>query len=384
LTQSQFSADRREQATANPLSWHVPVRATAGGAVARVVTEARTTQLSVPGCGPLLVNAGQTGYYRTLYTPPQAAALTGVFPQLGPVDEYGLIADSMALSRAGYQPMLIGLNFLDAMPAIGNAQVVQNVIGEWDDLYDLLDGDPAAQTGIAQRVVGKFGPRLQQLGFAPKAGEPVADAVLRPTLIDALGKYRDPAVLAEAARLFAAWKQDPNAIPGSLKTSWLRMIARNADAATWDAIHQRARATNGSIERTELYELLGRAENEALAKRALDLALTNEPGKTTSSGIISTVAAQHPRLAIDFVLAHLDQVNQLIDISGRSSFMRRLAYGSHDPALIPILENYAKANLAASDRKPIDQVIDRIRSQSSQMQRIQAETDQWLQAHPQG
>jgi aminopeptidase N len=384
LTQSQFSADQKDKATASPLSWHVPVRATAGGAEARVVTNGRNTQLTVPGCGPLLVNAGQTGYYRTLYTPVAAAALTSVLPRLAGADQYGEIADAMALSTWGYQPMGIGLDFLDALPAGGNAQVVQNVVSTWDSLRDLLDLDPANQSAIAQRVVSKFGPRLQQLGFTPKDGEPVADAVLRPTLIGALAKYRDPRVLAEANRLFAAWKQDPNAIPGSLKTIWLRAIARNADAATWDAIHQRAKSTTGSLEKAALYQLLGRASDEALARRALELAMTDEPGKTISSGIIGAVAAEHPRMAIDYVLAHLNQVNELIDISGRSRFMQRLASSSHDAALIPVLEAYAKANLAASDRKPIDQTIDRIRSRSSQIPRIDAETSAWLKAHPQG
>ena len=218
----------------------------------------------------------------------------------------------------------------------------------------------------------------------PKTGEPAVDAVLRPTLIATLGKYRDPAVLAEASRLFAAWKQDPEAIPGSLKSTWLGVIARNADAATWEALHQRARATSGTVERTSLYQMLGRTQDEGLSRRALDLALTDEPGKTISSGMITAVAGQHPKLAIDFVLSHLSQVNQLIDISGRSRFMQRLAGSSRDPALIAVLEAYASANLADSDRKPIQQAIDRIRSQSAETARIRAETEAWLKAHPQG
>jgi aminopeptidase N len=382
LTQSQFSADRREQVSEAPLSWHVPVRATTGGQVARIITNGPTTRLSVPGCGPLLVNAGQTGYYRTLYTPEEAAALVAVVSQLSPVDQTGEIADAMALSSAGYQPMATGLAFLDAMPPSGNAKVIPYVLGEWDDLFDLLDADPVHQTAISQRVVRNFGPRLQQLGFTPKASEPAADALLRSSLIGALGKYRDPRVLAEASRLFAAWKRNPDAIPGSLKTVWLRVIARNADHATWDALHEKAHETSSALERSALYQLLGRAKDEALARRALDLALTSEPGQTISSGIITAVAAQHPRLAIEFVLAHLNQVNQLIDISGRSSFMQRLAGASHDASLIPVLEAYAKANLAPSDRKPIDRAIGRIRAQSSQIGRISAETAAWLRAHP--
>jgi len=382
LTQGQFSADRKDAVAAAPLAWHVPVKATAGSSTVQVVTTGPTTQLTVPGCGPLLLNVGQYGYYRTLYTPQQDQALAAKLPQLQPVDQYGLIANGMALSLAGYQPMQPGLDFLAAMPATGSAKVLQRVVGQWDGLYDRLEGDPAAQAAIAARVIRAFGPRLGELGFAPRAGEPTVDALLRPSLISVLGKYRDPRVLAEATRLFAAWKQDANAIPGSLKSTWLGVIARNADAATWDAIHERAKATTGTVERSSLYQLLGRTRDEALARRALDLALTTEPGKTVSAGIITSVADQHPRLAIDFVLAHLTEVNQLIDISGRSRFMQRLAGSSRDAALIPILEAYANANLAPSDRKPIQQSIDRIRVQSEQAPRIRAETNAWLAAHP--
>jgi aminopeptidase N len=381
LTQTQFSADRKEQAAANPLSWHVPVRASAGGAGAQVVTDGRTSQLRVPGCGTLLVNAGQSGYYRTLYTPQEAATLAGELPRLAAVDQYGLIADSMALSKVGYQPMGIGLDILAAIPSAGNAKVVQQAVRSWDRLYDQLEGNDSAQGAIAARVVRDFGPRLTQLGLAPKAGEPATDAVLRPTLIAALGKYRDPAVLAEASRLFAAWKTNPDAIPGSLKTTWLSVIARNADAATWETMHAKAKATSSTVERSALYQLLGDVHDEALARRTLELALTDEPGKTVSAGMITSVAEEHPKLALDFVLAHLDQVNRLIDISGRSRFVQRLVAGSHDTAFIPVLEKYASEHLAATDRKPIQQSIDRIRYESSQIGRIQSETAAWLKAH---
>jgi hypothetical protein len=384
LTQGQFSADRKAEAAARPLAWHVPVKATAGSATEQLVTAGRATQITVPGCGPLLLNPGQTGYYRTLYTPQQGQALAARMPQLAPVDQYGLIANAIALSLAGYQPMTVGLDFLNAMPPQGSAKVVQRVVNRWDDLYDRLEGDPAAQSAIAARVVSAYGPRLNQLGFAPKTAEPAVDAILRPTLIATLGKYRDPQVLAEAGRLFTAWKSDPNAIPGSLKSTWLGVIARNADAATWDAIHERAKATTGTVERASLYRLLGGAKDEALGRRALELALTAEPGKTVSAGMISAVADRHPRMAIDFVLAHLGEVNQLIDISGRSRFMQRLTSSSRDAALIPILETFATANLAATDRKPIQQAVDRIRFESAELPRIRTQTTAWLQAHPRG
>jgi aminopeptidase N len=382
LTQSQFSNDEGAATAAHPLSWHVPVRASAGGAVTQVVTSGPTTQITTAACGPLLINVGQTGYYRTLYQPAQAQALEGAFASLGPVDQFGVMSDQLAVSNAGYQPMAIGLDFLSEVPANGNAKLVQAAVRNWSGLYDDLESDPAARSAIADRVIRGYGPRLQQLGFLPKAGEPAVDALLRATLIGTLGKLKDPSVLAEANRLFAAWQSDSNAIPGSLKQTWLGVIARNADTATWNALHAKAQAATGAVERTSFYELLGASSDEALARRALELALTNEPGKTDSAGIITTVAQQHPRMAVDFALSHLAEVNQLVDISGRSRFMQRLSSGSSDASLISILQAYANANLAAPDRKPIDQAIEHIRFEADKLPRIRSEVSAWLRAHP--
>jgi aminopeptidase N len=384
LTQSQFSNDQRAEVTARPLSWHVPVRASAGGAQSQIVTQGPATQIAVGGCGPLLINAGQTGYYRTLYQPAEARALQGAFAALGPVDQFGVMSDQLALSEAGYQPMAVGLDFLSEVPANGNAKLVQAALGQWNDLYDDVESDPAARAAIASRVIRIYGPRLQQLGFAPRAGEPAVDALLRSSLIGTLGKFSDAAVLAEANRLFAAWQTNPDAIPGSLKQTWLRVVARNADEATWNIIHAKARAATNSVERTSLYQLLGATKDENLARRALDLALTNEPGKTDAAGIITSVSGQHQRMAVDFTLAHLQQINQLVDISGRSRFMQRLSGGSSDPALIPILQNYADQNLAASDRKPIDQAINVIRWRAGKLARERSEVAAWLQNHAAG
>jgi aminopeptidase N len=382
ITQSQFSVDQRAEAAANPRRWHVPVRASAGGATTQIVTAGPTAQIAVPGCGALLLNPGQAGYYRTLYTPAQLQALQGAFGRLAAVDQYGVMNDQLALSTAGYQPMAASLDFLGEVPAAGNAKLVEAAVEEWSALYDDFDKDAVAQAAIASRVSHLYGPRLQQLGFLPRAGEPATDTLLRESLIGTLGKMGDAAVVAEANRLFAAWQNNPNAIPGSLKQTWLRVIARNADQSSWEILHAKAKAASGSVERTSLYQLLGATRDEALARRALELALTDEPGKTTSAGIITAVAGAHPRLAVDFVLGHLAEVNQLIDISGRSRFMQRLVRSSSDASLIPTLESYAIANLAATDRKPIEQAVDRLRFESSSLPRIRAEVKAWLQAHP--
>ena len=378
LTQGQFSSDRRSGPS---LSWHVPVRASAGGAVSQAVTEGRTTRMTVEGCGPLLINAGQTGYYRTLYKPDETEALRAAFPTLSPVDQYGAMQDALALSRSGYQPMDRALVLMDAVAPTANGKVVERAVLDWADLYSTLDGDKTSQAAIAARI-GAHGARLKAIGLTPREGEAPVDALLRPVLITELGRVGDPAVVAEANRLFAAWIQDRNAIPGSLKSAWLEVVARNATPATWNALHAAARTTASQAERSSLYGLLSSARDETLARQALELAISGEPGKTISSSMITTVAESHPQLAFDFVLAHLAQINPLVDLSGRSRFVAGLVSDSGDEALIPRLEAYGQATFTPENRKPIQSAVTRIRWQAANLGRIRSETAAWLKAHP--
>jgi aminopeptidase N len=381
FTQSQFSNDRRRAVRTKPLSWHVPVRVSSGGAPAQIITSARSARIEAPGCGTLLINPGQTGYFRTLYAPAQAEALRAAFPRLHAVDQYGLLSDALALSTAGYQPMARALDLLAAVPADAHGKVYEKALFSWANLHDELDGNPAAQTAIRTRVLRNYWPRLQRLGFVPRVGEPPLDALLRPSLIQVLGDLGDPHVVGEGQRLLAAWQGDPNAIPGSLKESWLRVVARNATPATWETLHRIAARTHGTVERTTYYQLLGEARSEALARRALELALTSEPGSTISAGMIRAASVKHPAVTLDFVLGHLAQVNRLVDLSGRSRFVGQLVQESGDAALVPKLLAYANANLRAEDRRPVEQAVARIRWKAEYRPRVRTEVIGWLNSH---
>ena len=78
----------------------------------------------MPGCGPLIVNYGQAGYYRTLYTPAMLTRLTENFARLRPLDQIGLLADNWALGLAGYQSPAAALDMADAAPADAQQQIV--------------------------------------------------------------------------------------------------------------------------------------------------------------------------------------------------------------------------------------------------------------------
>ncbi|MEA3066440.1 MAG: hypothetical protein QOJ27_2901 [Sphingomonadales bacterium] len=376
LRQSEFSRDRQDQPAK---AWRVPViAASVGGAEVRTLVSGGGAALAVPGCGPVVVNSGQTGYYRTLYSQDLLDRLTASFARLKPIDQIGLLADNWGLGLAGYQSAAEALDMVDAVPANANPQVWSRVAAILSRVDELYEADPAHRAMISRYASARLSPVLKRIGWAPRAGEAPTVPVLRADLIKTLGEMGDEAVVAEANRRLAAG--DPLATAGPLRTTILAVNARNIDAAGWERLRAQARAERSPLVKAQLYRLLGTARDPALAQRALDLALTDEPGATTGSAIISAVSEQHPDLAFDFAARNREKVEGLVDISSRSRFLAGLGGGSADPAMIGKLEDYAKRHLNAQSRGRVDVAIasirDRIRVRTTRLPDI----TRWLEA----
>jgi aminopeptidase N len=357
----------------------VPVIAsTIGAAEVRTLVTGGTGSLAVPGCGPLVVNSGQTGYYRTLYTPALLDKLTASFARLKPIDQIGLLADTWGLGLGGYQSAAETLDMIEAVPANANTQLYERVAGILNSVYDMYEGDERHQALVARYASAKLLPVLNRIGWKPKAGEAPTVPVLRSELIATLGEMGDRDVVNEVNRLLAAG--DPIATAGPLRSTILFVSARNIDAAGWDRLRAQARAETNPLVKAQLYRLLGSARDPALAQRALDLALTDEPGATTSPGIIASVAGPHPDLAYDFALRHREKVEAMVDISSRSRYLPGLAGGSADPAMVAKLQDYATRYLTPGSRGRADVAIaaiqDRVRVRQSRLPDI----SRWLEA----
>ncbi|WP_251567102.1 M1 family metallopeptidase [Erythrobacter sp. 3-20A1M] len=380
LTQSQFSQDQKDAVAANPQGWRIPLLVSVGGgAPMRSVMDGKSASMTLNGCGTVLVNAGQLGYYRTLYPAKMLTALRTDMGKLAPIDQLGLLRDQSALSSAGYQKMGVALDLLAAVPRNANPLVAESAIGSWAGLYALLEDDDAAQAKVAKMATAAWGPRLQALGYDPRPSDQVPEENLRSSLLGALGAMGDEKVLAEAAKRFDALKTNPAALDGPLKTTWLAIVASNAIDAQWNQLLSLAQNSDSSVQRSTYYALLGAADDDTLAQRALDLALSGDVGMTDSAAIISAVASGHGDLAFNFVLDNQAKVNSLVDDSGMARFLARLAGGVKDEKSIARLEAFKKT-LSADLQKPIDRSIAINRQRESVKPRQIAEVKSWLAA----
>lgn len=378
LSQGEYSRDQKNKA---PLSWNVPVKAqVVGGEAQRLILTGGKGQVTLPGCGAYVVNAGQTGYYRSLYPATNVAALAKEFTKLSSIDQTGLLADNFQLGLGGYQPIGLALDLVDAVPATATPAVLAEVPDYLGSAYAMVESDKSAQARVAAYASAKLTPLLTGIGYDAKAGEGAQVPVLRSALVSTLGDMGDKAVVAEANRRFAALDGNPAALDGPLRNVWLGIIAKNADQATWDKLRSLAKGAKTDLEKSTLYALLGSAKDQKLGAQALDLALTDEPGKTTSAAIISQVGVAHSMLAVDYVLAHRAQYEAMIDVSARSQALARLGGGSADPAMAIKLDAYATQHLTPESRKVVDRAIAAVKTRIETRERLKAPTTAWFAA----
>jgi aminopeptidase N len=377
LAQDRFADDASGKAAT---VWHVPVTVAGldGKIVWRgIVTRDAQAELKLPAGTVPVVNAGQSGYFRTLYSSEALKPLIAHFAQLAPEDQLGLISDTRALGYSGYQSLSDFMGIASKATAAMDHAVLATLVGRLQGI-DQLYNDLRAQA--AYRAFGRklLDPIFATVGWNAKPGENQNTALLREQLISALSEFDDPAVIAGARERFTAFLGNHDALAPDLRHSVLAAVAQHADAATWEQLHNLAKATTNSLEKEEYYRFLGSAWNRELAQRALDLAMTDEAVVTTRPNIVGAVSDRYPELAFDFTVAHWDRMRAMLEPDSRNQYVPRLVNGAYDPALAGKLQAFAEKNIPANAREAVVKAKAAIAYYARVRKDRLPEVDRWL------
>ena len=252
------ASSRKDRPDKQPLAWRVPViaAASAAGEPVRTLVEGGTATVDVPGCDPVVVNAGQSGYYRTLYAPRAVRAHRGRFRRAArrSTSSACWATAGRSAARACSRPRTSS-TWRGATPADADPQI-------W--------GEIAADLRRARRLLraatGTRGDAFRTLrARAPGAG-------LRARRLDRAagraGAGRDPAHAADrhagrarrsggdrrgAPPLTPRRRRTRRRCPAPLRKTILGVVARHADAATWDQLHAAALAEKTPLVKDQLY-----------------------------------------------------------------------------------------------------------------------------------
>ena len=380
LTQERLVADHGVAAEG---AWHIPVtaRPIAGGVESHATVRAGPLIQALHSIspGPLVVNAGQVGYYRTLYAPSALKPLADRMARLDPADQLGLIADAWALGEAGDEPASDALMLIARLPADAEAGVwiqALDTLSRVDELYDGLPGQAAFRAWARARLR----PVLARVGWGARSSRADTLAVLRAELLVTLGDLDDPQVAAEAKVRFQRFLKDPSSLSPDIRQAVLRIAGRHADASTFEALRRLARAATDPQEQRQYLEALSRAKDPDIARRALDLSLSNEAPTTIGPVMIRTVAVEHPDLAWAFALAHAKALEPRLDPSQTVTFTPGLLRSTNDVAWADRLRDYTIKTYPPGSRRESGKIEAGIR-QRAEIRRLRLpDIDRWLAA----
>jgi aminopeptidase N len=361
LAQTRFGID--DSAKIGTQTWRVPVAITALGGTDLThvtVSGAAGTSVTLAACGPVLLNLGQSAYFRSHYTPDDFALLATRFAQLAPADQLGLLNDTEALASVGEAPVAQFLELTTKLPPDGEALVWSALTAsliEFDNLYVGRSGRTAFRN-YARALLER---PLARVGWDAHTGEADNVAILRAAILGAMGHFGDAAVVAEARRRFAQFLSAPSGVNAAQREIVLGVVAENADSATWDKIHSLARSAPTELEKQGYYRFLGAVADPQLAQRALNLSLTAEAPITLRPLIISSISSNHPDLAANFAMAHWDAIAALLESNSQAQFVPRLASGSCDLDMVGRLNEFAAGHVPTSARRSFEMAIGSIR-----------------------
>jgi aminopeptidase N len=376
VAQSHFAIDTE---STRARLWHVPalIASLAAEPVAAVVTGAEPELIEVSGCDAPILNAGQTSYFRSHYSTAGMAAVAAHYAALSAEDQLGVLNDTRALAYSGQEPMTSLLHLLQQFPPNADPVVSVALVGLLRGLDRLYEGRPtrAAYHTFARTLLN---PLFARLGWDKRLDEADNNAVLRASLIAALGDFGDQAVLAEARQRFKHYVDDPSSLDAGVRRAVLGVIATHADRRTWDQLHAMAKSAASEIERQDFYDLLAAPQDTALVQQALDLAVSGEPPPTVAPDMVSTAARRHPALSFEFASAHWQQLAPLIEPASQARFVPGLVDDAADLRLIGKLDAFAARSIPADARQDLRKAESNIRYLAAVVKFRLPQLDRWI------
>jgi aminopeptidase N len=332
-------------------------------------------------CGEALtLNAGLTGFYRTAYDDATMKSNIAAFGTLPDADRIALLDDQWALALAGRAPLATYFTLAQAMGDDINARAWVQIAGalEMLEVYERRTPGYAAYVTYARSLLK---PLALQLGWDARPNETPDVAQLRQEVLLDLGSWGDPGVVAQAQKRFAAFVKNRRAIPVDAQSTILTIVAKNADAATFDRLHAVAKSSTSEPELRRDYEALMYVRDDALAKRALTIALSNEiPPQADNDRVflVANLNDAHPTLSWRAYTHNVDRLLKPYQSDIPNILAVYVPAGYWNSAPLATIEAFVKPRIPASYRKTLDRGMARARFSVALRKTLIPGTDAYL------
>jgi aminopeptidase N len=377
LAQERFTLN---DSKAPALTWNVPViLADEAGTRRTVLLEPGPQKLRLERCGALLANAGDTGYYRSQYDNRNFRRLVPALKQLPAPDRLRLLLDTFALAQAGRVDVTRYLALVENLGAETDRTIWDHVTGALRLLRELIDS-PGEQALFDRYVARLLEPPFARVGWDARPGEPADAALLRRSLIEALGRAGHEAVVREAQSRFAARAEKP--IDPAIRPAVLNVVGRYAGQSAFEALLERMRSATDMTDKWEAQSALRQVRDPRLLRRLMELMLTDELPPSDAVFNLTHIGDDSGRVELvwRFVLEHLPAILAKASPRGRPHVLPDAALAFTDAARADELIALTRAHLDATALYQAEKAADWIRLKASVKTREARRAIDWAQA----
>jgi len=176
------------------------------------------------------LNSGHTGFFRVYYEPSDLKMLSDAIKhwELPVSDRIVLCDDVFALTRAGYYPSYLFLDFLNSYENEDNLHVWQVIISRLNALALICAGAPFANSfsTYTRKLLRNI---VKDLGWEEKPNEPHDKKILRELVLLTAGENGDETIINEARRRFADYVIYPEGSNPNLRRAVLGIAAASGN-----------------------------------------------------------------------------------------------------------------------------------------------------------
>ncbi len=307
------------------------------------------------------MNVEGAGNYRVAYDETSWKLLVASLPGMNVPDQVNLLSDAWALVQADRQPLTFYCGLIDRLPASTALAVREQIINALSSIDQLLAGTPEREQ-FRRYALRILRPTLDTLTLQPKIGEPMTASLLRASLVQELGLLGDEEVIKACRENFDSYLKNPASVPADLRAPTFAIAVRYGDAATWQKLHELGLKTANTEEKQNYYDALAFANDPALIKKTLAIALTDELPTSRAVFMVSKVAREsnRPELAWEFAKANLKSLIAKVDALTANTYLPSLFNFFSNPPRIEELKMFAQKNLTDASKKPVDSASDEI------------------------
>jgi aminopeptidase N len=372
LEQSRFADDPSSLSGVAPQRWRLPLAVGAVDGPKHYVLLEGSAGLAQPA--PLLVNAGQLGYARVLYRGETFESLKPRFGSLSAVDQLGMLNDSWAFTLAGDAPASRVVDLASLVPANANPVIwnrLLDIFGELDRHYS----DGPQRAAYRRFVLGLLAPVAARVGPRSSAGEASNIEILRGRLLETQGRLGDAAVISSARQ-----QLESGAGSAAEQRTAVNIVAAQADAKTFDALLSRAQQTADPLQKARLLRALAGVADPALARRMIDVALSDQVPAGTNEDLLLRVAHWHPDLTWEALAPRLEDPKLPFAKTQRWEIAGAVSGYSSQPQRVADLEAYETRSVPPEARKPFLESVAAIHRNQRIVDRVLPDVDRWIAA----